>query len=98
MEISTLITIILPVITAFVGWFTGSRKRRNDAINELQTTIDNLIKRNNDYLNQLIEIRGQYAAIKSKMEEIQSENEQLKKIIEALKEQLTNVKIITRKI
>lgn len=97
MDITTITSIVLPPITAAVGWLAGTRKRRNDAIGYLQQTIDGLAEKNAEYMMEITNLRAEVAqlraenaelqkgqaAMKAKLDEISRENATLRCIIES---------------
>lgn len=97
MDVTTITSIVLPPITAAVGWLAGTRKRRNDAIGYLQQTIDSLAAKNKEYMGQITSLRAEVvklqqenaklqvgqAAMKAKLDEISRENATLRCIIES---------------
>lgn len=96
MDVATILSIILPPLSALVGWFAGTRKRRNDAIGYMQTTIDDLAAKNAEYMQQITNLRGEVVKLQKenaklqvgqgemqkKLEEISNENSSLRAIIE----------------
>lgn len=96
MELQTILSIILPPITALVGWFAGTRKRRNDAIGYMQATIDDLAAKNAEYMQQITSLREEVVKLQQenaklqvgqcdmqkKLAEISKENAALRAIIE----------------
>lgn len=96
MDIATILSIILPPLSALVGWFAGTRKRRNDAIGYMQKTIDDLAAKNAEYMKQITNLRGEVVKLQQenaklqvgqgemqkKLEEISNENSALRSIIE----------------
>lgn len=99
MEIETILTIILPPITAVVGWVAGTRKRKNDALGYMQATIDELVEKNAEYVKEITALRAEVAKwqttanklqrgqdeMQSKLEEIKKENANLLKRFESAK-------------
>lgn len=97
MDTDTLLTIILPPVTALCGWFAGTRKRKNDAIAYMQKTIDDLAAKNAEYLSEITTLRKQVADLaadntklqngqaemQAKLDEIGKENAALRTIIES---------------
>ena len=96
MDATTLLTIILPPVTAVCGWFAGTRKRRNDAIAYMQKTIDDLAAKNAEYMGKITQLREEVAKLRAenaklqqgqaemqaKLDEIGRENAALRNIIE----------------
>lgn len=96
MDVATILSIILPPLTALVGWFAGTKKRRNDAIGYMQATIDDLAAKNAEYMGQITSLRAEVVKLQQenaklqvgqgemqkKLEEISNENSALRSIIE----------------
>lgn len=96
MEVETIISIVLPPVSAAVGWIAGTRKRRNDAIGYLQKTIDGLAAKNAEYMNEITQLRAEVANLtgenaklqqgqvemQAKLDEISRENSALRCMIE----------------
>lgn len=96
MDVATILSIILPPLTALVGWFAGTQKRRNDAIGYMQATIDDLAAKNAEYMGKITSLREEVVKLQQenaklqvgqgemqkKLEEISKENAALRAIIE----------------
>ena len=88
----TLMYVLPSLFTGAGGWFVGrvsKRKQRNDVLQEMQNSIDLLLTRNKDLLNELINLRSEVAQLKG-------ENAALRVEVEELNKKLENVKTITR--
>jgi peptidoglycan hydrolase CwlO-like protein len=90
-------------ITAFASWLVGRKKSNNDFLHDMQKSIDMLVKKNNEQLAELVELRNTNARLLENQEKMQikidkltRENEGFRKEIEELNEKLKNVKTITR--
>ena len=79
----------VPIISAIVGYFVGKRKRDNDFISDLQTSIDVLSEKNAKLIKQVVELNDQVVSLKR-------ENAELKAEIASLNTKLDGVKTITR--
>ncbi|MBR4801427.1 MAG: hypothetical protein IK041_01305 [Bacteroidales bacterium] len=95
--------ILLPVITGLAGFFAGKRKRDNDFLSDLQSSINALSKDNAELIKKTIELnkevvslRKENAELKEDVGALRKENAELKKEIGELKSQLDGVKTITR--
>lgn len=64
------ITTLLVPLTGVISWLAGSRKRRNDAINDLQTTINLLAEKNREQFEEILALRKQVADLKDEIERI----------------------------
>lgn len=89
MDIYHYLELLLVPITNVVTWAAATRKRRNDAVNALQETVDMLVCKNNTIYKELIDTRKELAAatmkigtLESNQEKLLLENSELKKLIE----------------
>lgn len=78
------ITTFLVPVTGIVTWLFSSRKRRNDSLNELQTTINMLVDENKRIYEELAETRRELAEAKAEIANLRVENSELKTMIEKL--------------
>ncbi|MBR3711110.1 MAG: hypothetical protein IKM99_09155 [Bacteroidales bacterium] len=92
MDIYHILELLLVPITSVVTWLATRNKRRNDAIGELQTTIDMLVKKNGSIYQDLINTRKelseawvQIEILKTNTDKLLVENAELKKLIEGKK-------------
>ena len=83
------ITTLLAPVTGVVTWLAARRKRRNDALTELQNTIDMLVLQNKTLYKELIDTRRELAdarteidVLKSNQEKLLKENAELRALIE----------------
>ncbi len=96
-EILTFIgSYIIPIITAAVGWIMGSRKRNNDFLSDLQSSIDLLSNENKKLLEditavntEIVKVRKENEELKVAVERLCTENSLLKDEIQGLKVQLS---------
>ena len=65
-------TYIIPMITAAVGWLAGTRKRKNDFLQDLQASIDLLSSENKKLLADITSVNAEIVAVRKENEE--SEN------------------------
>ena len=89
-------TYLLPIITGLAGWFTGTKKRNNDFLTELQSSVDLLAKKNAEILLELVGIRSENANLKVEVASLRAENAELKTEIEQMSAKLEGVKTITK--
>lgn len=89
MDIYHILELLLVPITSVVTWLATRNKRRNDAIGELQTTIDMLVQKNGSIYQDLINTRKelseawvQIEILKTNTDKLLVENAELKKLIE----------------
>ena len=92
MDITMILMYVLPALLSGAGgWFVGKatkRKQKNDILQEMQNSIDLVLTRNKELLNELINLRSEIAQVKS-------ENAALRVEVEELNRKLENVKTIT---
>ena len=88
---------IIPMITAAVGWLVGTRKRKNDFLQDLQASIDLLSSENKKLLADITSVNAEIVAVRKENEELKasvdklcSENSQLKEEIRQLKDKIHN--------
>ena len=86
---------IIPLVSAAVGWIVGSRKRRNDFLQDLQASIDLLSSENRRLLADITAVNAEIVAVRKKNEELKasvdrlcSENSQLQEEVRQLREQI----------
>ena len=92
-------TYIIPLFTAAVGWIVGSRKRKNDFLKDLQSSINLLSAENKRLLEEITNANAEIVAIRKENEEVKAsvdrlcmENSQLKDEIRQLREQIKQQK------
>lgn len=83
------ITTLLAPLTGVVTWLAASRKRRNDAISDLQRTINMLAEENSKVYDELVstrkelnEARTEIDVLKANQEKLLKENAELRSLIE----------------
>lgn len=88
-------TYLIPMITAIVGWFVGSKKRNNDFLKDLQASIDLLSSENKKLLEDITIVNTEIVAVRKENEELKvsvdrlcNENVQLKDEIRQLKDKI----------
>lgn len=64
------ITTLLVPVTGVVSWLAGSRKRRNEAIVNLQNTINLLAEKNHELYEEVIALRAQVSSLKQELDDI----------------------------
>lgn len=70
---------IFSAITGVVGWFASSRKRRNDALSEMQESIDMLSAKNAELIEEIIRLREENSGLKAEIAAMRAELETFKK-------------------
>ena len=88
-------TYIIPLVSAAVGWLAGSRKRRNDFLQDLQASIDLLSSENRRLLADITAVNAEIVAVRKENEELKasvdrlcSENALLQEEVRQLREQI----------
>lgn len=101
--LSTLETFVLPILTAVTGWLAGTRKRRNDFIRDLQSSINLLADENRKLLSDITAVNTEVVRLRRENEELKlsidrlcSENAQLKDEIRGLRMQLSQKNATTQ--
>ena len=94
---------LVPLVTGVVGFLNGRRKRKNDFLGDLQSSIDTLSRKNSELMKRIIGLndtvillRNENAELKGEVALLRKENEQLSIEVGQLREQLSGVKTITR--
>ena len=80
------ITTFMGPVGGVIGWLAGTRMRRNQALQHLQTTIDLLAEKNRELYAENTQLRQEIAALReegvkrdTKISELELQIEQLKK-------------------
>jgi len=87
----SVVSVIAGPVGGAVGYFAASKKRNNDFLQELQSSIDLLSEKNGDLLEELIKVKQQNAELQVSLARIQLENQELSKQVEQLRNQLDRV-------
>ncbi len=89
-------TYIIPLVTAAAGWIMGYRKRKNDFLSDLQSSIDLLSNENKKLLeditavnSEIVKVRKENEELKAAVEKLCTENSLLKDEIQGLKVRLS---------
>ena len=85
-------TYIVPAITAAVGWLVGTRKRNNDFLQDLQSSIDLLSSENKKLLEDITAVNTEIVAVRKENEELKAAVEKLCKENSLLKEEVKQLK------
>ncbi len=107
MEANEIITIatecLIPLASSVAGFLIGRKKRKNDFLGDLQSSIDTLSRKNSELMKRVINLndtvimlRNENAELKGEVALLRKENEQLSIEVGQLREQLSGVKTITR--
>ncbi len=85
-------TYIVPAITAAFGWLVGTRKRNNDFLQDLQSSIDLLSSENKKLLEDITAVNTEIVAVRKENEELKAAVEKLCKENSLLKEEVKQLK------
>ncbi len=95
--------VLPPAVAGVLGFVTGRRKRRNDFLSDLQSSIDKLSQKNSEQMARILELndtvialRRENAELKNEVAALRKEDGQLSKEVGQLRDQLSGVKTITR--
>jgi predicted nucleic acid-binding Zn-ribbon protein len=80
MDWTTILSIITPVVTGFIGWISGRNKQKNDFLSDLQASIDLLAKKNKELMEEVVKLREENAKLRSEVEELSRKLENVKTI------------------
>lgn len=104
MDWGTIIGYLLTPLTGLFGWLAGRKKSKNDFLQEMQASIDMLVAKNKDLIEEVTLLRAENSklisnqeTLKGQIETLTNQNNKFQREIEILNEQLKNVKTITRK-
>ena len=88
--------VVLPTVSGIVSWIVGKRQRTNDTLNQLQTTVDMLLKKNGDLYERITEqnriisdLNDKNDELSSQLADVRRENAELKEGQEKMIAQLT---------
>lgn len=101
--IQWVVELLLPVATGAVGYLSGTRKRNNDFLGELQQTVNMLTEKNHELTQKVVELRdtiislrAENAELKGEVAALRKENLKLSSEVALLREQLKGVRTITK--
>ena len=69
---------IFSAVTGVVGWFASGLKRRNDALHEMQESIDMLSAKNAELIEEIIRLREENSGLKAEIAAMRAELEVMK--------------------
>jgi len=79
MDVYRYLELLLIPVTNIVTWFAARRKRRNDALSEMQGTIDMLVQQNKTLYKELVDTRRELAEARTKIDILEGNQERLLK-------------------
>lgn len=85
MDIVTLIGYLITPVTGVVGWFAGSRQRKNTAIQSLQETIRMQSETLESYNKKIIDLMSEVQEVRKENAELKAGQQELLEQIESLK-------------
>lgn len=104
MGIPTTIERVFSGLTGLLDWLAGQRKRNNDFLSDLQNSINMLVDKNTELLQEVVALRVQNVELKVNQEQmkqeiecLRGENKALRAELTELNQHLAGVKTITRK-
>lgn len=77
--ISLVELIVVPIVTAVIGYFTGHKKRKNDFLSDLQSSIDMLSAKNRELVDEVIKLRSQVVTLREENLELTKSQDRLLK-------------------
>jgi len=72
-----IIEVALPVVVGVAGFIAGRRKRDNDFLSELQSSIDMLSAKNREQIDEIIKLREQVVKVREENLELSKSQEKL---------------------
>lgn len=82
MDWTTIIGYIFSAVTGAAGYLTGTKMRRNTAVQQLQETINTLASKNDEYYDRIIRMQDEMTKLRAEhaesMAKLQAENADLK--------------------
>ena len=90
------LTFTLPIIASVVSWFVSRRVRNNNTLQQLQSSIDLLAKKNSELYTLVVNQNTQIVKLKKENEELKLQVEESIKRISELKNELEKRKIIQK--
>lgn len=85
MDWTMLMGYLITPVTGALGWLVGTRQRKISAINEMQETINTLAAKNNDYLEELLEVKNELSILRLENAELKKGQELMTKKLEELR-------------
>ena len=79
MDVYRYLELLLIPVTNIVTWFSARRKRRNDALSEMQGTVDMLVQQNKTLYKELVDTRRELAEARTKIDILEGNQERLLK-------------------
>lgn len=89
----TLVSVAATPLAAVLSYFAGKKKRQNDFLQDLQTSIDMLAKKNAELLDELVKVKEQNVQLKVSVEQLTLDNEKLSEQVKNLTDKLENAKV-----
>jgi cell shape-determining protein MreC len=73
MEFSDILPYLASALTGVAGWLGGSRKRKNDFLNNLQASIDLLAEKNRLQMEEIIRLRDEIVKLREENNSLRTE-------------------------
>lgn len=84
--------LLLVPLSSIIAWFAGSRHRYNTAIQELQQTVDLLVKKNVELYEQNLLVTEQLTAVRKENAELKAGQERMSKQLNNLQKENSGLK------
>lgn len=91
------LTFTLPTISALVSWFASRRVRNNSTLQQLQSSIDLLAKKNSELYALVMQQNTQIVKLKVENEELKQQVSESTRVIGELRKELQNIKLPKKK-
>jgi hypothetical protein len=82
MEFIDILPYLASALTGIVGWIGGSRKRKNDFLNNLQASIDLLAEKNRLQMEEIIRLRDEVVLLREENNSLRAELGQLRRLVQ----------------
>lgn len=87
MDWTTLIGYLITPVSGVIGWAAGSYKRKISAIQEMQDTINIIVKKNSEYVEELVSVKNELSIVRFENAELKKGQELMTKKLEELKKE-----------
>lgn len=87
MDFSVIVEILIPMATAVGGWAAGRYNRKSTAIETMQKTVDELLKKNTEYISKIAELNNRILELETTNKELVAGQNEMKSKIDELKKE-----------
>ena len=70
MDIATIITMGLVPLSGVVSWFAAKRTRNNSTLQAMQESINMLVSKNSELIEEIVELRAENAELKDAISQL----------------------------